>query len=109
MLKKVCLLLVICATLFWPCRSDAIIVVLNADVNSDWSINITDMVQILDWLFENGPQPLCWGAADANGDNHIDLADPTYIGNYLFNGGSPPVPEWIPLDKCDDPTCCLNP
>ncbi len=66
---------------------------LRADANNDLTLNIADVVYILNYIFLNGPDPECFRAADANGSQGLDLADSIFIINYLFtNGSAPPAP-----------------
>jgi hypothetical protein len=61
------------------------------DANNDSLINIADVVQILNYLFINGPPPVpCLEAGDANCDGVVNIADVVYLINYLFLDGPPP-------------------
>ena len=60
------------------------------DANDDTSVDISDPVQILNFLFAGGLQPPCMDAADANDDNSVDISDPVQILNFLFAGALPP-------------------
>ncbi len=61
------------------------------DVNDDGSVNVSDAIFELNWLFQDGAPPVCLDTADVNGDGGRNIADPTYLLNYLFASGSPPV------------------
>ncbi len=61
----------------------------NADGNG--SLDLTDAVFALNWLFQSGPQPWILDAADSNDDGTVDLTDAVYILSYLFLGGPPPL------------------
>lgn len=61
------------------------------NANGDASINVSDAVWIINFVFVGGdpPDPLCVG--DANGDFSINVSDAVYIINFVFVGGSAPV------------------
>ncbi len=66
------------------------------DATGDESINISDAVYIVNYVFKGGPppEPLCVG--DSNGDGSVNISDGVYIINYVFKGGPPPLED-----------CCL--
>ncbi|MCK4223897.1 MAG: hypothetical protein KAX39_01870 [candidate division Zixibacteria bacterium] len=61
------------------------------DPNGDQTVDLGDVVYLINYLFkgESPPEPLA--AGDANGDCVVDLGDVVYLINYLFKGGAPPV------------------
>ena len=64
-----------------------------ADFNGDASVDISDGIAELTFLFVNGNSPGCEDAADSNDDGPLDIAAAIYIFQYLFNGGvAPPAP-----------------
>ena len=60
------------------------------DANGDGSINISDAVFLLQYIFAGGaaPNPLCHG--DANGDGSANVSDAVYLIQYIFAGGAAP-------------------
>jgi hypothetical protein len=64
---------------------------LRADPNDDGSVNITDGIYVLNFLFLGGPPPTCRESSDANDDGGVNITDGIYILNYLFLGGPDPV------------------
>jgi predicted outer membrane repeat protein len=60
------------------------------DANGDLTVDIADVVYLINYLFIDGPPPDPLGAGDANCDGTIDSADVVYLINYLFIGGPPP-------------------
>ena len=55
--------------------------------------DIADLVYLVNYMFNGGPEPPCMEEADINGDAAgPDIADLVYLVNYMFNGGPPPVP-----------------
>jgi Tol biopolymer transport system component len=75
----------------------------NAD--GQGSIDITDALFSLTYLFLGGTQPPCLEAADANDDGKMDLTDATYTLGFLFLGGPAPPPPYP--DPGPDPTADL--
>ena len=61
------------------------------DVDSSGLIDITDAVQILNYLFQGGAQPGCLETADVNNDTNVNLTDSVFLLTYLFLGGEPPA------------------
>jgi hypothetical protein len=62
------------------------------DANSDGTVDVSDAVSILMWLFQGGASPTCLDATDANDDDGTDIADPVYLLSYLVLGGPAPPP-----------------
>jgi PKD repeat protein len=72
--------------------------VICGDANNDGTINVADVVYLINYLFIGGPAPvpdLCVG--DANGDSMVDISDVVYLTNYLFVGGPNPGGCCIPI------------
>ncbi len=59
---------------------------IRGDFNRDASIDISDGIGILAYLFLGGEGTPCEDAADANDDGTINLSDPVAILNHLFLG-----------------------
>ena len=59
--------------------------------NSNASPQISDPVQLLNWLFGGGTEPSCLVACDADGIGGLQLTDALRVLNFLFNGGPSPV------------------
>ena len=78
------------------------------DLNSDSTVNLTDGVVLLNFLFVNGPRPSCEDAGDLNDDGNLNLTDALVLLNYLFLNGPPPAPpfEEPGLDPTDDGLGC---
>ena len=62
------------------------------DVNEDGTVDVTDMIFMINYLFVQGPAPNPLALGDASGDCLVDITDVVYLLNYLFNRG--PMPEW---------------
>jgi len=61
------------------------------DANFDGSINVSDAVAIINYVFVGGDPPVPEEAAgDANCDGTVNVSDAVMIVNYVFVGGNPP-------------------
>jgi hypothetical protein len=72
-----------------------------ADSDGSGTINITDGVFTLNFLFNNGDDPPCKDAADADDSGGINITDGIYVLNFLFLGGPDPAAPF--------PGCGLDP
>jgi|GEM_PF-5089575 len=55
--------------------------------------DIADLVYLVAYMFNGGPEPPCMEASDINGDGGIpDIADLVSLVAYMFQGGHPPEP-----------------
>jgi hypothetical protein len=61
------------------------------DCNNDFSINIADVIYLVNYLF-TGDQPPPWplNRGDCNADGKVNIADIVCEVNYLFLGSEPP-------------------
>jgi hypothetical protein len=62
------------------------------DANSDGSINLTDGVIPLLYLFSGGTEPACMDSADTNDTGAIEITDAIIVFGWLFSGGNAPAP-----------------
>lgn len=63
------------------------------DVNNDRAYDITDPVNILNYLFQAGETPTCLDSADMNDDGTLDLTDAVAaLGNLFLGDADPPAP-----------------
>ena len=75
---------------------------LRGDGNGDGTIDLTDAVYTLNYLFLGGAVPVCLDAADADDSEEVQLTDAIYTLGFLFSGGAPPP---APYPDCgEDPT-----
>ncbi|MEW5922975.1 MAG: M20/M25/M40 family metallo-hydrolase [Candidatus Zixiibacteriota bacterium] len=65
------------------------------DVNGDESINILDVIYIINYLYRGGPAPLQLNLADVDASCNITILDVTYLINYLYRGGPQPQPGCV--------------
>ena len=64
--------------------------VMRGDANGDGVINVTDIVYLINYLFNETSPPDPLEAGDANCDGKVDVVDIVYLINYLFGEGPPP-------------------
>jgi len=60
------------------------------DSNSSGTIDLTDGIRTLNFLFTGGPEPTCLDAADSSDDGQLGINDAIQVFSYLFTGGPPP-------------------
>jgi hypothetical protein len=60
------------------------------DANSDGSVDISDVVCLIAYIFSGGSAPEPLRAGDANCDSAVDISDVVYLIAYIFSGGSAP-------------------
>lgn len=76
---------------FWPISFNGSIYTQcrHGDANCDNSIDVGDIIFLVEYSFNNGPAPDPRGG-DANGSGEIDVSDIIYLVEYSFNNGPPP-------------------
>lgn len=62
----------------------------NVDGDSEGSVDIVDLTELVAYVYGNGPVPSCLIEADISGDFSIDLLDMVFFVDYLFQSGPPP-------------------
>jgi hypothetical protein len=65
----------------------------NGDVNSDGSVDMSDAVYLIGFIFTGGPTPNPTTAGDVNCDSFVDISDVVYLSSYIFFGGPAPNAE----------------
>lgn len=64
----------------------------NIDGDQAEEINVADLVYLVTYMFQDGPEPPSPEEADINGDfTGPDIADLVYLATYMFQNGPPPV------------------
>ena len=71
------------------------------DFDLNETINLTDAVGLLNFLFRAGAAPVCAPLVDANADGSVNLTDAVFLLSYLFASG--PAPD--PLTKAEQQGC----
>ncbi len=72
-------------TVFYPVTE-----YLRGDPNSDGIKNISDVVYLVNYVFNNGAVPDPWFLGDTNCNGEITVSDIVYLINYLFRDGTAP-------------------
>ncbi len=67
----------------------------NVDYDPGDAIDISDLVYLIDYMFNGGPAPVCWAEANVDGigpddASGIDMSDLVYLIDYMNTGGPPP-------------------
>ena len=66
----------------------------NVDYDAGDVIDISDLVYLVDYMFNGGSEPPCEEEADVDGgggESPIDISDLVYLVDYMFNGGPEPL------------------
>ena len=63
----------------------------NVDADPIDEVTISDLVYLVTYMFNDGPDPECWKEADLNGTRDVDIADLIMLVDYMFAGGYPPL------------------
>jgi subtilisin family serine protease len=71
------------------------------DVNGSGSINVSDAVYLINYIFVEGPPPVQYMIGDANCDGDTNISDVVVIINYVFLDGHAPCD----LDNDGIPDC----
>ena len=58
------------------------------DFDGNGSLNVSDAVALVAYVFAGGKPPSSFKAADTNGDGHINISDAVTVIIYIFGGGS---------------------
>ena len=64
--------------------------VMRGDASGDGTIDVGDVLYLVNYLFLGTSEPCPMEAGDATCDGIVDVADALFIINYLFLGTSPP-------------------
>ena len=67
---------------------------MRGDVDYDGAelIDISDLLYLIDFMFQSGPAPVCFEEADidASGSEPLDISDLIYLIDYMFRDGPEP-------------------
>ena len=67
------------------------------ECNNNDTLDLSDVICLLQWRFLGGPAPGCSAGMDVNGDEAADISDGVWLLNYLFLGGPAPL---APFPDC---------
>lgn len=73
-----------------------VVEIICGDVTGDRTVNVSDAVYIISYVFKGGPAPGLLCLCDANGDESCNIADAVHIVSYIFKGGPAPVGDCCP-------------
>lgn len=62
----------------------------NGDVNADGTVDMSDAVYLIGFIFTNGPAPNPPTLGDVNCDSRVDVSDVVYLSSYIFFDGPEP-------------------
>ena len=67
---------------------------IRGDIDYNGGIDISDLVYLVDFMFNGGPPPRCFEEADLLLDTsmQLDISELVYLVEYMFSGGPPPPP-----------------
>ncbi len=60
------------------------------DANSDVTVNVSDAVWIINYVFIGGEPPEPYKSGNPNCDESVNISDAVWIINYVFMGGKEP-------------------
>lgn len=60
------------------------------DVNGDTGTDIDDIIYLIEYVFQGGPEPIPLESGDIDCVNGVDISDIVYLVDFVFNGGSAP-------------------
>jgi hypothetical protein len=63
------------------------------DTNGDGTVNISDGVFLINFIFAGGPPPQPLAAGDINCDGEANVSDTVYLIQYIFVGGPAPCAD----------------
>ena len=83
---------------------------LRGDANSDGTVNLSDAVFILSYLFQSGSTPSCLDSADVDDNGSVEITDAIYLLAHLFLGGPAPSKPFpgAGQDPTQDSLICLQ-
>lgn len=67
---------------------------IRGDANDDGSVDISDPIKILFYLFAAVSSPTCLDSLDADDRGSIDITDAIFLLQFLFNAGTAPPPPF---------------
>jgi hypothetical protein len=79
---------------------------IRGDSNGDVKGDLSDAIQILQYLFLGTSTPACVAAAKPNGERKVDLTDHIGLLGFLFLGGAAPVAPYPACGRGTLPNGC---
>jgi hypothetical protein len=79
---------------YWMMTYDCYPAWIPGDADFSGSINVSDAVYMIAYIFGGGPAPKpVWQSGDSDCNGVINISDPVYLVAYIFGGGSAPCSE----------------
>ncbi len=69
----------------------AVTIFVCGDSNEDGTVNVLDVIDLINFKFKNGPAPNILESVDVNNDGTVNVLDVIYLINFKFKGGPDPV------------------
>ena len=63
---------------------------LPGDADGSGSVDVSDVVFLISYIFSGGLPPVPLAGGDANCSTEVDISDVVFLIGYIFNGGSAP-------------------
>ncbi|MGD8922531.1 MAG: dockerin type I repeat-containing protein, partial [Candidatus Zixiibacteriota bacterium] len=63
---------------------------LRGDLDLNNTYTMSDLADLIAYVYREGPEPQIWEAGDVNADGKVNLVDITYMIRFLYHGGPPP-------------------
>ncbi len=63
---------------------------LRGDSNGDLTVDIADLIYMVDYSFNGGPDPILIEASDVDCSGSVDISDLVYMADFMFSGGPAP-------------------
>jgi hypothetical protein len=79
------------------------------DPNASGSVDLTDGIVVLNYLFLGGVDPACFDAADTDDNGGLVISDAVIIFSWLFQGGMEPRPPSPDTGAYSRDRCGLDP
>jgi len=79
------------------------------DTNHDGFVDLSDVIVLLQFLFQGRSTIECESAGDADDNGHLEISDAIRVLNFLFAGGTPPAvpgPRGPGIDPTEDELEC---
>jgi len=59
------------------------------DGSGEYPPDISDLIYLVNFMFQDGPEPVLFWTANVDGKDGVDIQDLVHIVNWMFQGGSP--------------------
>jgi len=70
----------------------------SGNVDAIGDIDISDLVYLVTYMFDSGPDPIPYESGDVNCTGDIDISDLVYLVEYMFGTGGEPCYFWMNIE-----------